>query len=568
MDAIINKVSLGELQPAVDRAVSELVTGGVLRRIFGRDHTVWKPDPQDISNRLGWLKAADMSLAHLDQMTVWATELADRGLTKVLLMGMGGSSLAPEVLSRIFGTAPGRLALTGLDSTDPGVIIAAAAKHDPASTLHLVCSKSGSTVEPLSMFKFFWNRALDRLGKDQAGANFAAITDPGSGLAETAKSLGFGRTWLNDPDIGGRYSALSLFGMVPAALIGADVKAILNSGRVAVQDSQSIQPPNDPLCLVLGAAMAEAAKAGRDKLTLVMSPQIEPFGDWVEQLIAESTGKEGTGILPVVGEEVGRPGDYGSDRLFVHLKLAGDDTHRAALAELEAAGHPGIELTMDRPVNIGGQFFFWEMATAIAGARLGINPFDQPNVESAKVLARQAVDDYQSGGGLPVDKAAVIDGDLSIYGPVKGADSAQALADFLAGPQPGAYIALQAYLRPGSIIDRTLAELRLRLRSATGLAVTVGYGPRFLHSTGQLHKGDAGRGLFIQFTADDGQDAAIPDRPGSPQSSISFGVLKMAQALGDGRALAEGGRRVMRIHLGSDASAGLDRVLAAAESLS
>ncbi|MCK4470808.1 MAG: glucose-6-phosphate isomerase, partial [Anaerolineae bacterium] len=375
-----------------------------------------------------------------------------------------------------------------------------------------------------------------------------AITDPGSRLVDIAQRHNFRATFLNDPNIGGRYSALSYFGLVPAALVGVDLETLIHRALTMACNCDSCNCPiaGDNNGARLGAIIGALAQAGRDKVTLVTSPAIASFGDWVEQLIAESTGKEGKGILPVVGEPLGPPDVYGGDRLFVYLRLEGDDTHDAAIQALEDAGHPVVRLRLNDLYDLGGQFFLWETATAVAGHRLGINPFDQPDVEAAKVLARRMVAEYQEKGVLPGGESAPL--------------TAGVLNEFLAQAQAGDYVALQAYVQPTPETDAALAALRVRLRDHTRLATTVGYGPRFLHSTGQLHKGDAGHGLFIQFTADDPRDAAIPDEVGSQDSSISFGVLKMAQVLGDRQALLDAGRRVIRFHLGDDVVGGLKRL--------
>jgi hypothetical protein len=393
-------------------------------------------------------------------------------------------------------------------------------------------------VETLSFFNFFYNRVTETLGADQAGEHFITITDPGDKLVDLALRCHCRTNIVNDPNIGGRYSALSYFGLVPAALVGVDVPRLLDCALAMTSGCEPCVAAGDNAGAWLGAILGQLAKAGRDKVTFAISPALASFGDWVEQLIAESTGKEGKGILPVVGEPLGPPEVYGDDRLFVHLRLDGDETHDVALAALEAAGHPVVRLNLQDSYDLGKQFFLWEMATAVAGHRLSINPFDQPNVEAAKVLARQMVAEYTEKGTLPSGESAPL--------------TAEALNDFLAQAQPGDYITLQAYLQPTAETDAALATLRARLRDRFRLATTVGYGPRFLHSTGQLHKGDAGHGLFIQLTADDPHDVPIPNEAGSPASSITFGVLKAAQALGDRQALLEAGRRVIRFHLGDD----------------
>jgi transaldolase/glucose-6-phosphate isomerase len=548
---------LGTYQAGVDHTLTEMADNRITRRIWAHDHTVWKPEPTEITNRLGWLHTAQVMLENVPRLEALAQEVRAAGYTHALLLGMGGSSLAPEVFRKTFGVTEGYLDLAVLDSTDPGAVLAHAERLDMENTLFIVATKSGTTVETLSTFKFFYNQVADAVGADgstelaevRAGEHFVAITDPGTPLTNLADRYHFRAIFLNDPNIGGRYSALSYFGLVPAALVGVDVPRLLDRALAVASGCESCVAAGDNSGAWLGAILGELAKAGRDKTTFVLSPAIASFGDWVEQLIAESTGKEGRGILPVVGEPLGPPEVYGDDRLFVHIRLDGDETHDAALDTLEAAGHPVVRLNLRDRYDLGGQFFLWEMATAVAGHRLGINPFDQPNVEAAKVLARRMVAEYTEKGTLPSGESAPL--------------SPEALKEFLAQAQPSDYIALQAYLRPTAETDTALLRLRTRLRDRLRLATTVGYGPRFLHSTGQLHKGDAGRGLFIQFTADDPRDAPIPDEAGSPESSITFGVLKAAQALGDRQALLDAGRRVIRFHLRDDVVGGLKRLMEA-----
>jgi glucose-6-phosphate isomerase len=554
--------SLGRYQETVDAALAEIKREQVMKRIWEHDHRVWKPEPAEIVNRLGWLRIAEMMKANLPRLEAFAREACRDGYTHALLLGMGGSSLAPEVFRKTFGVGAGCLDLAVLDSTDPGAVLSFAERLDLAKTLFIVATKSGGTVETLSFFKYFYNWVAGSLGRGEAGANFVAITDPGSKLAELAKKLDFRATFLNDPNIGGRYSALSYFGLVPAALIGLDVRKLLERAMVAICNCDGCNQPTDGdnHGAQLGAIMGELAKAGRDKVTLITSPDMCTFGDWVEQLVAESSGKQGRGILPVVGEPVGVPEMYGDDRLFAYLRLADDHAHDEAVLALERAGHPVMRLELSDPYDLGAQIFLWEIGTVVASYRLGINPFDQPDVESAKVLARKMVAAYQGQGALPhLEPALVADG-VRVYAEARADTLEGALADFLAGAGTGAYIALQAYIQPTEEADASLLELRTRLRAVTRLAVTSGYGPRFLHSTGQLHKGDAGRGLFIQLISEPTVDADIPDRAGEPGSSISFGVLKLAQALGDRQALLDAGRKVISFHLGTDVLGGLARL--------
>jgi transaldolase/glucose-6-phosphate isomerase len=576
----MGSASLGTYQAGVDDTLAEMAENRITHRIWAHDHTVWKPEPTEITNRLGWLHTAQVMLENVPRLEALAEEVRAAGYTHALLLGMGGSSLAPEVFRKTLchceeqsdeaislGVKQGYLDLAVLDSTDPGAVLAHAERLDPARTLFIVATKSGTTVETLSFFKFFYNQVVDAVGAGRAGEHFVAITDPGTPLTKLADRYHFRTTFLNDPNIGGRYSALSYFGLVPAALVGVDVPRLLDRALATASGCESCVAAGDNSGAWLGSILGELAKAGRDKVTFAISPAIASFGDWVEQLIAESTGKEGRGILPVVGEPLGPPEVYGDDRLFVHLRLSGDDTHDAALDALEAAEHPVVRLNLRDRYDLGGQFFLWEMATAVASHLLGINPFDQPNVEAAKVLARRMVAEYTEKGALPSGESAPLTAEaLNEFlardpsTDVSTEPSSRAQAEGLDEVSRRSYIALQAYLQPTAETDAALLRLRTRLRDRFRLATTVGYGPRFLHSTGQLHKGDAGNGLFIQFTADDPRDVPIPDEAGSSDSSITFGLLKAAQALGDRQALLDAGRRVIRFHLGVDIVGGLRRL--------
>jgi hypothetical protein len=443
-----------------------------------------------------------------------------------------------------------------------------AEKLDPEHSLFLVSSKSGTTVETLSLFRFFYNWTASALGAGEAGAHFVAITDPGSPLADLAEKLGFRDIFLNDPDMGGRYSALSYVGLVPAALVGADISRLLGRARRMSQSCGPDVEVEDNPAAQLGAVLGELAKAGRDKATVISSPGVASLGDWVEQLVAESTGKQGTGILPVVREPVAAKRKYGPDRLFVYHQLEEDAPTEAALEALREGGHPVIHLHLGDRYDVGALFFLWEMAVAIAGHRLGIHPFNQPNVERAKARAREIVYTYQVTGTLASETPRLSLPGITIYGDAQGRTLEEVLEVFLGQDTSGApsphskqsYIALQAFVPPTPETTAALQELRLGLRDRTGLATTFGYGPRFLHSTGQLHKGDTGQGLFIQLTADHPQDVAIPDKAGRPTSSLTFGTLIRAQALGDGQALWDAGRRVIRFHLEQQVVAGIERL--------
>ncbi len=556
------ETKLGSLQQAVDAALQEMDADCIVDRIWKQEHTVWQSDPEEIVNRLGWLHVAETMQTHIPRLEAFAQDVRAASYTDALLLGMGGSSLAPEVFSRVFGDRVDGLSLAVLDSTVPGAVLHHARRIDPQRTLFIVASKSGSTAETMSFFKAFYNHTANALGAARAGEHFVAITDPGSRLIEMNEKYNFRDVFVNDPNIGGRYSALSFFGMLPAALLGLDLTRLLARARdMATACGPSTVAVDNPGAQ-LGAILGESARAGRDKATFVISDELISFGDWVEQLIAESVGKAGTGLLPVVREPLGPPSVYGNDRLFIHVHLRqannsayDSDADNEALNRLEAAGHPVVRLTLPDAYDLGGQMFLWEMATAVAGHRMGIHPFNQPNVEAAKKQARRMIEAYKQEGRLPESASTPVE--------------ARRLREFIARrPQAGApsphadrpYIALHAYLQPKEETNAALQALRIRLRDRYRMATTLGYGPRFLHSTGQLHKGDAGNGVFIQFTADDAEDAPIPDRAGDSTSTLSFSVLKMAQALGDRNALEEAGRRVMRFHLGGDVSGGIERL--------
>lgn len=527
---------LGKYAAAVDAAVSELEAKDIMGRIWDHDHTVWRPDPDEISNRLGWLHAPEIMVSNVDRLKSFTDSIGDAGYTQVVLLGMGGSSLAPELFARTFDAREGHPDLLICDSTDPDALADLRSKLDLSRTLFVVATKSGGTVETLSFFKYFYNEVVAELGAEGAGDHFVAITDGGSKLEKLATAYNFRDTFLNDPNVGGRYSALTYFGLVPAALLGIDLQRLLDRAAATATASQTAGSDAARLGAILGAL----ANEGADKVTFLMAPELVSLGDWIEQLIAESTGKEGKGILPVVGEPLVEPDGYGDDRLFVHIGFA-DEAESDELEAIRDSGAPFVSLHLTDRYDLGAQFMLWELATVVAGHLLDIQPFDQPDVEAAKVLARQMVESYSETGELP-------------DGASQPATDA-ALRDFVAQAQPGDYLALQAYIQPTDDTDAALDALRRALLDQTGLATTVGYGPRFLHSTGQLHKGDGGNGLFIQFTADNRADIDIPDSAGQPESSMSFGVLIAAQALGDAQALRDAGRRVLRVNLGSDPAA-------------
>ncbi|MBM3188658.1 MAG: bifunctional transaldolase/phosoglucose isomerase [Chloroflexi bacterium] len=528
---------LGPYQAAYERDLARARAARVMERIWTHDYTLWSDDSTEITDRLGWLWIAQEMPHHVERIEALADGVRREGLTHALLFGMGGSSLAPEVFRKAFGVRKGYLDLRVLDSTDPGAVRACQGAVDLARTLFIGSSKSGTTTETLSFLKYFYNQLAHTVSVTHPGQHFVAITDPGTPLARLAGALGFRELYENDPNIGGRYSALSYYGLVPAALLGVDLRTLLARAVAVAQDHSGECP-----AARLGTMMAALAAHGRDKLTLITSPRIVSLSDWIEQLIAESTGKEGRGgdrkgILPVVGEALGSPGSYGADRFFVYLRLAGDAQRDAQVQALAEAGYPVIWLNLSDMHDLGGQFFLWEMATAVAGHHLGIQPFDQPDVDAAKERAREMIEAYTAGGARPVGEYAALSGDV--------------LGRFLSQARSGDYVAIHAYVQPTPEADAALSELRAAVRERTGLAMTVGYGPRFLHSTGQLHKGGPNKGLFVQLISA-GPELPIPDAPGSDASSVGFGLLKLAQALGDRRALTDKRRRVITFHLGSD----------------
>ena len=499
--------ALGSLAEAVTRRLETMQRDEIVRRIWERDHTVWKPDPTELANRLGWLDITEEMVPRLDELRALTDEVVGDGYTTAVLLGMGGSSLGPEVLRDTLGMSPDGLELHVLDSTDPAAVRAVSDCIDTARTLFIVASKSGTTVETLSHLAFFWDQIPE-------GAHFIAITDPGSQLAKTGEERGFRRVFLNDPDIGGRYSVLSYFGLVEAALLGADLDRLLAFAGEMREACRPEVPLTENPGAWLGAVMGEAALAGRYQLTLVLPPGLRSLGYWIEQLVAESTGKEGLGILPVEGEPLGTPGVYSGHRLFVALG------EHDGLDALEAAGHPVVRLVPQADVYaLGGEFFRWEFATAVAGYVLGVNPFDQPNVQDAKDSANRFL--RGEAGEAPA--------------------SAATLDSVLETAAPGDYVALLAYVQRTEGMDQRLLDARTRLRDRLRVATTSGYGPRFLHSTGQLHKGGPNSGVFIQVLADDAADLPIPGQP------FTFGWLKHAQADGDLAALLARGRRAVRV---------------------
>jgi transaldolase/glucose-6-phosphate isomerase len=554
--------ALGDAVDAFAEAVERARTEEWATRLFDHDVSLWTEDPEvarAIADRLGWLDAPIEFADRIAALEGFGDGVVQAGFTTAVVAGMGGSSLTPDVLHRTFGTQEGYLDLRILDSTDPAAVAAVFDDLDPLKTLVIVASKSGTTTEPNAFLAYFWDlahKALDKVGHhayETPGALVAAITDPGKSLEAIRHHDQFREIFLNPPDIGGRYCALTYVGLVPASLIGLDLDALLASAIAMLGACREPDAALNP-GVSLGIAMGTLAKAGRDKLTFLTDDEISSFGAWAEQLIAESTGKHRVGIVPIDLEPLGAPSAYGNDRVFVRLSVAhGTHGGRDALAtDLEAAGHPVIRIALADPIDLGGEFVRWEVATAIAGAVLQIDPFDQPNVEEAKNLTREVL--AKAGRGEPIQTAEA---------PLTPRDPAlsDALAGHLRRRAPNAYLALQAFIAPTPTRDEAMARIRTLLRDRTRNATTAGYGPRFLHSTGQLHKGGAPIGWFLQFTADHPDDRDIPGWP------YTFGGLIDAQAAGDFAALDGHGLPILRIHLGADPDAGLaalERALEAA----
>lgn len=554
---------LGPYQSAAINALAKMRRSNIAARIWANDFHVWKPAPDEISNRLGWLHAPLETSANVKSIRASLEPFTNGSIEDVVLLGMGGSSLSAEVFNKIFGSAPGFPEMQILDTTDPVTIFSVAEKLNLAKTLFIVSSKSGSTLEIVSLFNYFYNLADGKLGVS-ANEHFMFITDEGSPMLEQAWQLQLPYVFSNNPNIGGRYSALSLAGMIPAALIGVQIEKLLqNAVALASQEKADFfSGKGDSTGCFLGAALGTLAQYGRDKLTLILPPSWNSFGDWLEQLIAESTGKEGKGILPVLNEPPMDVSAYGNDRVFV-IFYHKEDEWNSWITELATAGHPVLKIRINGFYDLGGQMFLWEMATAVAAHIMGINPFDQPDVEATKKHTKRMIAEYKENKVWSKAQPSLVAGGCEVYGDISGATASEALANFLTSSASNAYAALQVYLSPSPEIDKAVDELRAAISRKYGMAVTVGYGPRYLHSTGQLHKGDAGRGMFIQLSGENKSDLDIPDALGTSDSSLTFGQLKDAQAEADRLALMDKGRKVIRIHWTKDAADGLNKLIAA-----
>ena len=556
-----------ELEKDVQAAIEEWREEGKVRRLWAADASLWTEE--DESKWVGWLGIVDQQLKGVAHLQDFADEVKQARFSDVLLLGMGGSSLGPEVFGETFGSKPGYPKLHVLDSTDPEQIRHFEARVDLGRTLFLVSSKSGSTLEPNIFKQYFFERAKQAVGTTEAPKRFVAITDPGSSLEKVALTEGFRRIFHGDPSIGGRYSVLSAFGMVPAAAIGIDARAFLESTAEMVRSCAASAPPVENPGVILGAILGCAQRRGRDKVTVIASKGIADFGAWLEQLLAESTGKLGKGIVPVDGEPLGPPAAYGNDRVFAYLRLASDQDaeQERAIAALEAAGQPVVRIIVSDPMQLGQEFFRWEMATAVAGSVIGINPFDQPDVEAAKVKARDLTEAYEKTGKLPEERPFFEGDGIKLFADPRNEAALKPQATSLVAALKahfsrigaGDYAALLAYIErsPGHI--EMVQRLRQMIRDRTKAATCVGFGPRFQHSTGQTYKGGPKSGVFLQITCGDAEDLPVPGQ------SYTFGIVKAAQARGDLEVLADRGRRALRAHITGDLERGLETLSRAVE---
>ena len=557
-----------DLDRAVRSSLQEWRDTDRVRRLWSCDPSLWTN--RDEGQWLGWLTVIDHQLARLQHLTNLADTAKQSAFSHALVLGMGGSSLCPEVLARTFGKQAGWPELHVFDSTDPASIKAVAGTVHPATTLFIVSSKSGSTLEPNLLKQFFYNRVQRLAGAGEAGRRFIAITDPGSTLQHLAEAGGFRHVYFGLPSIGGRYSALSDFGMVPAAVMGIDVVRFLDRAKQMAEACSPTVPAEENPGLVLGTILAVLANHGRDKVTVIASSSLEAWGAWLEQLLAESTGKEGKGIIPIDREAVGAPGAYGVDRLFVYIRLQSDhaQSQDEAVRKLERAGQPVVRIVVNDLYDLGQEFFRWEFATAVAGAVMGINPFDQPDVEASKVATKRLTSEYERTGALPPESPILEEQGLRLYADPTYAGTLEAvmgqtpslknyLKAHLSQLASGDYFALLAYLEMNAAQEARLQSIRHTVRNRKRVATCLGFGPRYLHSTGQAYKGGPNSGVFLQLTCDDAEDLSVPGQ------RYTFGIVKAAQARGDFQVLAARGRRLLRVHLGSDVQTGLATLKAA-----
>ena len=557
-----------ELASSVKTAIDDWRANGKVRRLWQRDASLWTGE--DEANWLGWLGITEEQIEHVDDLKKAAEDAKAGGFKHVLLLGMGGSSLCPELLRMTYGKIEGYPELHVLDSTDPAQIRSLEKKIDVAKTLFIVSSKSGSTLEPNIFKQFFFEQVKNAIGADKAGSRFISITDPGSKMQQVAERDKFRHIFFGVPSIGGRYSALSNFGMVAASIMGLDVKKFLDRSEEMVEACASCVPVEQNPGIVLGLILGSAAKAGRDKVTIVASPGIHDLGAWLEQLLAESTGKQGKGIIPVDREDLGGPEGYGSDRVFAYLRLesAPDPSQDAKITALEKAGNPIIRIAVLDTYDLGQEFFRWEIATAVAGSIIGINAFNQPDVEASKIATRNLTSEYEKTGSLPTEKPILEDKGIKLFTDeknaaelAKAAGANKSLAGYLKAHlsriKQGDYFALLGYIEMNEAHENALQAIRLNVRDTKHVATCLGFGPRFLHSTGQAYKGGPNSGVFLQVTCDDPNDLPVPGQ------KYTFGIVKAAQARGDFRVLAERGRRALRVHLGADLASGLKTLAAA-----
>lgn len=538
-------VELGSLGKSVSNKVTQLQVDNFATRFYSIDSTLWTNDPksqEEVRIRMGWLGLPLSSRAILQKMKDFVSEVHNAGYTNALLLGMGGSSLAPEVMSLIYGTAVSGLKLTILDSTDPAQVLHATRNNPIRSTLFIVSSKSGGTAEVNAMFQYFWDRAQHSVG-GKAGEHFIAITDPDTSLEKMAFERKFRKIFLADPNVGGRYSALTAFGLIPAALMGVDVEELLNCASWMASECSPDQPLGRNPGIMLGIVLGDAYAQHRDKLTLIADPELAPFGAWLEQLVAESSGKQGKGIIPIHGEPLGSSDTYGKDRLFVYLRR--DGKYDEQVNSLRKAGYPVLTENMVNNSALGSAFYKWEIAISTACSIMGVNPFDQPNVQDSKNRTIEKISYYKTHRSFDENKPVYEDSGISVFSkePISGNQLTDFVENFLKSGKTGDYFAINAYLKRDKKVETTLQDLRTWIRLRTGLATTVGFGPRYLHSTGQLHKGGANNGIFLVITAKPARDVEIP------QERLSFGTLEHCQALGDLEALEASGRRLLHIHL-------------------
>ena len=556
-----------QLAAAVKSTTGDWQSGSKVKKLWNRDASLWTND--DESKWLGWLDIVEEQIAQYDNLQKVAKDAQSAGFEHILLLGMGGSSLCPEVLDKTFGHIKGFPVLHVLDSTDPAQIKSFEKIIDVPKTLFIVSSKSGSTLEPNIFKQYFFELTKNSVGAEKAGSHFIAVTDPGSKMQQVAEGDKFRHIFFGRPSIGGRYSALSNFGMVPAAVMGLDTKKFLANAQAMVKACQSDNVDDNP-GVSLGIILGSAAVAGRDKVTIITSPGISDLGAWLEQLLAESTGKIGKGIIPVDREELASPETYGNDRIFAYVRLesAPDAAQDAKVSALEKAGQPVVRLTMSDIYQLGAEFFRWEIATAVAGSIIGINAFNQPDVEASKIVTKSLTSEYEKTGSLPAEKPVVEDAGIKLFtdeknaadlAKIAGGDKtlARYLKAHLSRIKAGDYFAVLGYIQMNDEHEKNLQAIRHAVRNKKHVATVLGFGPRFLHSTGQAYKGGPNSGVFLQITCDDSIELPVP------QQKYTFSIVKAAQARGDFQVLAERGRRALRVHLGKDLKAGLATLTAA-----